>query len=608
MIKGLLCILAAISTAFAAMAQEKLVPLRENRMVRDHTTAITRAIARTASGSLPFFDDFSHPGPFPDSSRWMDSEVIVNTGEGWMPPDIGVATFDGLNGSGLPYGTNGFGKADSLTSRPLDLGTLSPADSIYLSFFYQPQGLGFPPAPPDSLMIFFLGRDSVWYEQWGVAGPDTLAPFRQVMIPVTDPKYFFSGFQFRFINDADYRDADNWQVDYVRMGSGRSATDTVLNDVAFAGPATGLLRNYTRMPWRQFAANPATETTPSLKVPVNNSWNSRQADAISLSGTELYSGTLLSAPVSLPLSLAALQQQDTVTFPVFPLNFTPASPTDPVDIAMEYQISTGPGDPKSNDTLVIQQPFGNEMAYDDGSAELGYELVGSGAELAYDFTLNRPDTLRAVEISFIQTGTSYTGDLFSIKVWKGINLTGGSAPDSLVGEQDFLEPAFVDSVNGFLTCVLDTPVVLPAGKFYVGTYQLYDQGVEIGLDMNDNSSAHLHYKVPSSTQWWPSGFPGALMLRPVFGRDTVVRSDTIAVPQMINFALYPNPTTGPLYVRMASYRNALYTITDYTGRMLVEGKLGPGPIDVSRLAGGLYLFTVFDASREILESVKFVKL
>ena len=600
--------LAATSMAIFARGQERVVPLPGSRLIPHHFSPVMGALARTASRSLPFFDDFSYPGPFLDSSRWMDSEVYINSGEGWMPPDIGVATFDGLNALGLPYGTNSFGKADSLTSRPLDLSALGPGDSVYLSFYYQPQGLGFPPGPGDSLMVFFLGKDSTWYPQWTIDGPDTLLPFHQVMIPVTDPKFFFAGFQFRFINEADYQDADNWQLDEVRMNSGRSVTDTLLNDLAFGGPASGLLRNYTLMPWRQFAADATGETASTLKVPVNNGWNIAQTPGISLSATELFSSTLLSGPVSQSLSLAALQQQDTVIFPAFPVNFTPNSPNDPVDIAMQYVLSTGPGDPKANDTLVMHQHFGNEMAYDDGSAELGYELVGTGAELAYDFTLNRPDTLRAVEISFVQMGTSYSGDLFSIKVWKGINLSGATAPDTMVAEQDFLEPAFVDSVNGFLTCVLDTPVILPSGRFYVGTYQLYDHGVEIGLDVNDNSSAHLHYKVPASSQWWPSGYPAALMLRPLFGRDTVITSDTIPVNQMINFALYPNPTRGALYVRMASYQDEIYTITDYTGRMLVEGKLGAGPIDVSRLAGGLYLFTVFDPNREILESVKFVKL
>src|SRR5690606_15813475 len=96
----------------------------------------------------------------------------------------GVATFDALNQYGLPYDTTGTGKpllfADSLTSQYIDLSIYQPSDSIYLSFFYQPQGNGFYPEPPDSLNLYFKRENNTWTRLWYAPG-NVLQPFKQVM-------------------------------------------------------------------------------------------------------------------------------------------------------------------------------------------------------------------------------------------------------------------------------------------------------------------------------------------------------------------------------------------------------------------------------------------
>lgn len=87
-----------------------------------------------------------------------------------LPPTIGVATFDGLNQYGLPYNKSqitNYGVADHLTSKPLDLSGLGAADSVYLSFFYQPQGIGDWPNAKDSLQVEFLNfQTSEWDVVW----------------------------------------------------------------------------------------------------------------------------------------------------------------------------------------------------------------------------------------------------------------------------------------------------------------------------------------------------------------------------------------------------------------------------------------------------------
>ena len=53
-----------------------------------------------------------------------------------------------------------------------------------------------------------------------------------------------------------------------------------------------------------------------------------------------------------------------------------------------------------NDTIYHYQKFFSHFSYDDGSAESAYGINVSGAMGALQFKLNRPDTLRAVQIYF----------------------------------------------------------------------------------------------------------------------------------------------------------------------------------------------------------------
>lgn len=153
-------------------AQEVLTGLSENPV-------IIEALARqNAQGGniretveeeallLPFFDDFSQSWIFPAASRWSDDHAYVNTNFQYFSANRGVATLDAIDRRGLLHPearTYPPFSADSLTSRNIRLDSifspvaraLTPADSIYLSFFYQPQGRGNAPEAFDSLSLSF---------------------------------------------------------------------------------------------------------------------------------------------------------------------------------------------------------------------------------------------------------------------------------------------------------------------------------------------------------------------------------------------------------------------------------------------------------------------
>jgi hypothetical protein len=152
---GILC----CGLFFSAKAQEQVVPLKQTSFANQ-----TLYGSKKQRLSLPFVDDFSYDSPYPDTSLWLDRLVYINNTMSAEPPTRGVATFDGLNAWGRPYFPSQFasGWADSLTSKPIDLSSYSAASQIYLSFYAQPQGLGFAPENTDSLILFFKNNGISW--------------------------------------------------------------------------------------------------------------------------------------------------------------------------------------------------------------------------------------------------------------------------------------------------------------------------------------------------------------------------------------------------------------------------------------------------------------
>jgi hypothetical protein len=155
--------------------QLKLVPIgvagQENK-----TGQKSSGSARIQALSLPFFDDFSTTATsHPDSAFWMPgSGVYINNSLATTQPSVNMATFDGLDGNGVPYNYTSQlaqGNTDTLTSLPINLAGMTPADSVYLSFYWLAKGLGELPDDNDTLRLEFLGQDQQWVSVWAATGP-----------------------------------------------------------------------------------------------------------------------------------------------------------------------------------------------------------------------------------------------------------------------------------------------------------------------------------------------------------------------------------------------------------------------------------------------------
>lgn len=595
---GLLFLLFLIG-ASAAVAQEQVVPLRYNPALQQ-APAAKPSVFKTTANALPFFEDFTGYSLYPDLQRWVETQVYVNNTMGVDVISRGVATFDALNAKGRPYDTtNAFvlRYADSLTSQPFDLSTHVPGDSIYLSFFFQPQGNGFSPESTDSLMLFLRSKagGGTWIKAWAIEG-STVYPFTQVMVRVADTNYLYNGFQFRFVNKASINlNDDVWNLDYVRMNSGRSLFDTAVNDVAFTRDPSYILNDYTYMPYRQFMANPAAERATQHTAYIRNSKNTTHNTTYAFGAREQVSGTVLASSLNNSVNIPAHTEVSVV------FNTYTATVPDPggyAKVVFEnkyYLESAGTTGPLENDTIVREQIFDNYLAYDDGTAEKSYYLnlfTTLPGKVAVEHHLNKPDTLRGMAILFGQQVPSSANKFLTLQVYKSLAGINGATTDDLVFTQDFYQPRFVDTVNRFYVYPFDSPVPMPTGTFYIAAMQPALSGSDslyYALDANRLTANHLYYNVLNV--WEPSLVSGALMIRPLLGQQVRSSAVTDRAHAAIDWSIFPNPGADLIHVAVrggkGSYR---YQLLDLQGRTVQQGALPKeGRIDAAGLGAGMYL-------------------
>ncbi|MDR1792780.1 MAG: T9SS type A sorting domain-containing protein [Bacteroidales bacterium] len=640
---------------------------------------------------LPLTDDFSAAGVYPDTALWLNRQGFVNQSFCYNPPTIGCLTLDAVDSKGKIYehaSVSPFG-ADTLLSRPIRMDSipispsvlipLSPADSVYFSFYYQPGGglgaaweaLGNSPETDDSLVLEFAyqtpnivllyyiydtvcpldtvqigdtifspcdsglfiiaqqiyapfdsvavpcdsvcAMETIWETVWATQGMklkqffDTYNTyFRQIMIPITDPKYFNSHFQFRFRNYASLDDSyaeyqsncDFWNLDYIRLSNNRTCNDTAINDLAIVDNPGSILEKYTFMPWQHFVNNSSSEIKSGFELKLTNLFNQTKNsmyqyiiydDDSNTVGT--YNGGNQNIDPFVPngYQTASVHAQ-----PPMPANLTlPSATKDSVLLTIAHIFrDQGNSDVNSqNDTAFYWQKFYNYFAYDDGTPEAGYVVISTDGKrttgLALTFQLNKADTIQAVDIYFNNVYNNATEHEFDLCFW---NDEGGK-PGQLIYKQT-VNQIVTDEIYGFQRFYLDTPFV-HSGTIFTG-YQTYkNKFLNIGFDQN-NSAAGYYFVQKNGGTWlddynFSNGTP---MIRLVVGK-TIEHTDIQVVKdnEKPDFVLYPNPANDRLYITttdQCDVNNWKISIYNITGQTVLESDYEQ-QISVSHLSSGFYI-------------------
>ena len=596
--RALFNILFSLLCISSVSAQEGVAPIDHNPLLTGRNSAT--AMYKSTALSLPIFDDFTGYSPYPDSTIWADDHVYVNNTMGISPVSRGVATFDALSRYGKPYDTifnTNIVYADSLTLKPLDLSANQVSDNIFLSFYYQAQGRGFAPEMGDSLILFFRKNNGTWVKVWSREGHPA-AHFKQVILPVDDTSYFYTDFQFRFVNKASINTNDDvWNIDYVRLDANRNPADTAINDVAFVTDPSFMLNDYAYMPYRHYLANVSGELGTQIVDSIRNGYTAVQnvnygfTARESISNTPLASNGLTSIGVNPYTINSASEATYSNTVPI-------GGVYDKVIFENKFYIQSVSGtDKKLNDTVIREQIFDNYLAYDDGTAEKSYYLnmfPSLPGKIAIEHHLNQPDVLQGVDIYFGRQVPVGSNKIFSIAVYRKLQGVDGAPNDELLLQQDFMYPRYFE-VNSYCTYKLDNPLSLPAGAFYIATIQPALSGSDslyLGLDVNREQANHAYYNVDGT--WNSSNVSGAIMIRPLVGQtvfNTYINDEKgLLIKEQGNVSVYPNPAKDKIVCQYAGDHNTKYYISDIQGRLLKQGGLGADKqIDISELLPGMYI-------------------
>lgn len=574
--------------------------------------------------NLPFFDDFStatgQPGiDRPDPVRWQPgSGVYLNNTMSINHPTVGMASFDGLAANGLPYVRNNQfaqGYTDTLASRPINLASLSAADSVYLSFYWQIRGLGDSPDAGDSLTVQFQDRAGAWRTVWRTEGGVANNNFVQTFIPVSTTAYLHGTFAFRFRTYGRTSGPfDTWNIDYVYLNRGRSRSDRFVKDVAVRQPLSPLLKRYTAMPLAQYVINPAAETADSVTTDINNLFNNFNFTTFRFTVRDVVSGRIVQD----------VSQTNTALIPSLSSQRKSIKPT-PVTTfgtatraVLRYKIDLlttddqNPSIPgvnlRRNDTISAQAVLDDYYAYDDGTWEFGLQ-VGPRERVAVRFILNKPDVISGVRAVIVPIRTNQTGQPFVVSVFSNAN----GRPGTAIYQKSFTTK-YAPNRNGFVDLKFDRGVSVK-DTFYVGYQQISTSDttfLRLGFDRNSPFGSQIFYN--GGTNWEQNqrsdafNIQGAFLLRPVMGgkESGLVTAITPEPEPPTILQVYPNPTTG--LIRWDS-RPTRINVMSVGGRLLhsVEPGRGQQSTDLSHLPDGLYLLRLVENDRSVVQKLIIAK-
>ena len=616
--KFVITILLAVFGMMNGIAQEYLtgfnggIPDEKPLELRDEVVA-----------TLPFFDDFTKPGIYPDATKWMPGNVIANSNFPYMPVNHRAATLDVIDRNGKVYsrGSSNPFIADTLMSVKIRLDilgedTLGPDDNLYFSFYYQAGGYGDKPETDDSLVLQFgYGYDEVvfdsvlnnyvtmrktaWKQQWPLRDSihnDSVifdGDFHKVMIPIVDSCFFVEDFRVMFFNYGtlpttmypnDRSNMDQWNIDMVYLDKDRDIEDDTYPLVGLTGTAPTFLKRYQSMPYKHFKDNPINENQNvydifmtnldvnahqvryTCKVEDNNSgWNySYSKDTV----VEQYSDK------------GVIQNRVMMSDFIYPYNL----PTDTTSftISQYIQVIDEHSDEVRGDTVIRNQVFGNYFAYDDGTPEKGYGLVPGDTYMAVQFKASHPDTIQGVQMLFNRTFNDANYNFFDIVVWNDNNGKPGNEIYTLQNQR----PIWNDSVIYAFSEYTFDKIVKVNSTFYVGLRQRYSKSINIGFDASIDNHQYNFYETGEG--WKNSSFPGSIMIRPIMGGNAnlVINPDN---QDDNNIGLYPNPAHD--VVRIDGINDLVYkeiAIYDLAGR-LVKRYPYANELDINDLRDGVYL-------------------
>lgn len=591
--------------------------------------------AATAPVRLPFFDDFSYESPSPLAAYWQTGrDVRVTHHVATNAPTIGVATLDAARANGALHVTQPAETfaADTLTSAPIEL-TPDIDSTVYLSFRFQPGGLGAPPLEGDTLFLdFWAPQSGQWHRAWSavyrgktqtvtqthysidgeqyVETQRVTKPtehFYRAHVAVRGAQFVRPGFQFRFRNLATVSasnvakgtagNASHWHLDLVYLDENRHYDDTLMADV-------GCL-TYPKMPFEPYSAIPFEafshylEQRPPYTVDSlafsytnfdNRVYNVKRDFLIEdLTGVQPPLRFTAGSENTRPLDTVVCQRSYTLPWEQLAgrevhLRFSAILTTDTSARRAPF---------RWNDTIRSVLHFTDEYAYDNGAPDVGYGVVGVGAEkaaVAIRFAPVAPTAIKGIRIWFNHILGAEERKNIYLCIWTDK----GGRPGTLLYQERVTPPKNQDELGMFHYFELEHAVEFHEPLF-VGWRQTSPDMLNVGLDKQRRNLPAMFYQTTGG--WLASEIGGVPLLRVVCDGNGSSQGPGIETPveradePSYEVTPIPNPATHWLIVESNSPTGtfALYSIT---GQLVARGLPLNQAVDVSHLPRGLYIIRV----------------
>lgn len=570
------------------LGQFKLTPLSQSYSNSQKKQVLT----------LPFWDDFSASQNQPDTTMWLfGNTVYVNATIAHNPPTYKAATFDGINGNGRAYDISGLfrGKTDSLVSQPINMTTAERA-TTFMSFYWQAKGNGEAPDENDSLRLQIKSNETTnpWKTIWSQTGEVETFDFQQVMIKIDEPIFFHDSVQLKFEAFGSLNGQfDSWNIDYIYLNDGRNLTDLNYFDRALSGSPSALFGLYTQIPFAHLLDNDTVRFASQSVLASNLSGSdfplvyrhilSNETQQIEytnellsnslIGGVENYFllDTIFSPAISLHKSNFENELDSQIVASTF-IFFTEDE---------ESENDTSPGiDLEINDTIKVDYLLHDQYAYDDGTAEFAAGINLRTGQLAVRFAPLTTDTLTHLRIHFPDITPDTNGNPIDLIVWG----------DNLENERIRQPYTIAKSVglNAFSEIKLDNSIIV-SDTFYIGYQQFTDNFVSIGFDRNNPNAAGAIFT--NTTGEWQQNerLKGALMIRPVFKRDTSVILSQKKWSAFENIKVYPNPATSHITIEGEYDKIEIFNLS---GQLKYQSS-NNGVHQLTGLNKGLFLMKIF---------------
>ena len=547
--------------------------------------------------SLPFIDDFSTSDIIVNNTLFDDSGgVYINNRFCINPPTFQVATFDGLDYKGEPYSeTNQFsrGKCDTLISNPIDLNN---KNDVFISFWWQAQGNAVPQVATDSFHLLFLDNTNNWNLIWSQTG-QAQADFKQEIIKI-DSQYLYKGFRFKFESFGNQSGMFGvWHLDYIYIDDDRSATDSVLNDIAYSNTPSSFLKKYWAMPIWQFFENPAQELNDSITSSLNNFKNDGTGFPFIVETNVDLIDNFSSNTVNIhnepanSIDQSELQKIVTATnnsysfiqsvseFTTIQNRFTVVSNDQNIGDTISGEIADF--QTTRNDTISSYTTLADYYAYDDGTAEQAFKISTQDGLVMQEFSLNRKDTLYGLSVHFPGNTFDYDSNQIVWMVWDSIQAGDDYDIDHIIYDDRGLI-SVADSVNKFVFYNFIEPVVVE-NKFFIGYKQDDDYDVLIGYDINSDPGFEPIYFNTNGTWQKFQQSEGVLMIRPHFRPHLFASVEEEFEELDVN--VFPNPATEQVNFSREIEQVEVYNLS---GELMIHQEESSNSIRIDELESGMY--------------------